>query len=288
MTMTDLKNRMERGLELRRKIFGESDESAWKKLNDDFDPAMNEYMLGFRWGTITARPGLDLRARQLCAIATFLALGNFEQVGDTIERHIRGALRCGATPQEVVEVIIQTGLWAGIYKWLIKETALKVFREMGYKQGVDWGVPLPTVTDLEDRMERGLELRRKIFGDLDESAWKKRNDDFDPAMNEYNLGLRWGTITARPGLDLRTRQLCAIATFLALGNFEQVGDTVERHIRGALRCGATPQEVVEVILQTGLWAGIYKWTIRRPALKIFREMGYKQGVDWGAPLPEDW
>jgi alkylhydroperoxidase/carboxymuconolactone decarboxylase family protein YurZ len=144
------------------------------------------------------------------------------------------------------------------------------------------------MTELKDRMERGLEIRRKIFGESDEDAWREMNDDFDPAMDEYMLGFRWGTITARPGLDLRTRQLCAIATFLAIGNLEQVGDTVERHIRGALRCGATPQEVVEVILQTGLWAGLYKWTIRKTALKVFREMGYEQGVDWGAPLPEDW
>jgi alkylhydroperoxidase/carboxymuconolactone decarboxylase family protein YurZ len=144
------------------------------------------------------------------------------------------------------------------------------------------------MADLKARMKRGLEIRRKIFGESDERAWQQLNDDFDPEMNEYMLGLRWGTITARPGLDLRTRQLCAIATFLALGNFEQVGDTVERHIRGALNCGATPQEVVEVILQTGLWAGIFKWTVRKTALKVFREMGYEQGVDWGTALPDDW
>ncbi len=143
------------------------------------------------------------------------------------------------------------------------------------------------MSDLKDAMARGKEIRREIFGEWDEAAWMQMNDEFDPDMNEYLLGFRWGTITARPGLDQRTRQLCAIATFLAVGNFEQVGDTVERHIRGALNSGATPQEVVEVIIQTGLWTGIYKWTIRKTALKVFKEMGYKPGVDWGRPANED-
>lgn len=144
------------------------------------------------------------------------------------------------------------------------------------------------MSDMKERMERGRAIRRQIFGEEEESAWEQTNADFDPEMNEYMLGFRWGTLTARPGLDLRTRQLCAIATFLAVGNFEQVGNTVEQHIRGALNVGATPQEVVEVILQTGMFTGFYKWTIRKTALKVFREMGYEQGVDWGGPLPADW
>jgi alkylhydroperoxidase/carboxymuconolactone decarboxylase family protein YurZ len=143
------------------------------------------------------------------------------------------------------------------------------------------------VANLKKRVERGLELRRRVMGQDDEAAWTQLNDSFDPEYHDYAAGFRWGTIMSRPGLDLRTRQLCTIATFLALGNFEQVGDTLERHIRGALRCGATPQEVVEVILQTGLWAGIYKWHARKIALRVFRDMGYKEGVDWGAPLPRD-
>lgn len=144
------------------------------------------------------------------------------------------------------------------------------------------------MADLKKRMQRGLEKRRIVFGEGDEGEWTGRNDSFDSEFHEYMLGLRWGTVTARPGLDLKTRQLCAVATFLAIGNYEQIGTNLERQIEGALRCGATPQEVVEVILQTGLWAGLYKWTARKIALKVFRQMGYRQGIDWGPPLPDGW
>lgn len=142
--------------------------------------------------------------------------------------------------------------------------------------------------DIKARMKRGLEVRRKVFGDVDEVEWKRSNDEFDPEFHDIMLGFRWGTITARPGIDMRTRMLCRVAAFLAQGNLETVDDIVENHIRGALRSGATPQEVVEVILETGLAAGIHKWKARTTAVRVFKAMGYRQGVDWGPPLPQGW
>ena len=34
-------------------------------------------------------------------------------------------------------------------------------------------------------------------------------------------------------------------------------------------------------------AAFDRWHARKIALRVFREMGYKEGVDWGAPLPRD-
>lgn len=142
--------------------------------------------------------------------------------------------------------------------------------------------------DIVARAKRGLATRRKVFGDVDETEWKRSNDEFDPEFHDIMVGFRWGTITARPGIDMRTRMLCRVAAFLAQGNLETVDDIVENHMRGALRAGATPQEIVEVILEVGLAAGIHKWKARTTAVKLFKEMGYRQGVDWGRPLPEGW
>jgi alkylhydroperoxidase/carboxymuconolactone decarboxylase family protein YurZ len=142
--------------------------------------------------------------------------------------------------------------------------------------------------DMKARARRGAQARRQVFGAADEAAWKRSNDEFDPEFHDIMVGFRWGTITARPGIDMRTRMLCRVAAFLAQGNLETVDDIVENHIRGALRSGATPQEVVEVILETGLAAGIHKWKARTTAVRVFKEMGYRQGVDWGRPLPKGW
>jgi 4-carboxymuconolactone decarboxylase len=144
------------------------------------------------------------------------------------------------------------------------------------------------VWDMKERARRGIEVRRQVFGDTDEAEWKRLNDEFDPEFHDIMVGFRWGTITARPGIDMRTRMLCRVAAFLAQGNLETVDTIVENHIRGALRSGATPQEVVEVILEVGLAAGIHKWKAREVAIRVFKDMGYKRGVNWGPPLPDGW
>jgi 4-carboxymuconolactone decarboxylase len=280
--VADLKSLMAIGRETRRRVFGEADEQAWERMNDEFDPLFDEIMLGFRWGLITSRPGLDVRTRQLCAFATFLTIGEYEEV--FLDSQIRGALRCGATPQELVEVVLQTGLFAGLYKTAMRKRLLKIFKEMGYKYGVDWGLPDPerTSADLRASMTRGAATRMKHLGQEEGwwEEWEHSNNEFDPLFHELMLGLRWGTVTARPGLDPRTRQLCTFATFLTIGEYEEVH--IDHHISSCLRCGATPQEVVEVILQTGLFAGLYKWNVRKLAVAIFKRMGYKPGVDWGS------
>jgi 4-carboxymuconolactone decarboxylase len=281
--VADLKDLMTIGRETRRRVFGDEDEKTWEQLNDDFDPVFDEILLGFRWGLITSRPGLDLRTRQLCVVATFLTVGEYEET--FMERQVRGALRCGATPQEVVEVILQTGLFAGLYKTAIRKRVLRIFKDMGYKYGVDWGLADPgrTTSDLKALMERGAATRMKHLGQDDGQweEWERLNHEFDPIFHEIMLGLRWGTITARPGLDPKTRQLCTFATFLTVGEYDEV--FIDHHISSCLRCGATPQEVVEVILQTGVFVGFYKWNIRKRAVEIFKRMGYRPGVDWGSP-----
>ncbi len=281
--MADLKRLMPLGRQTRTAIFGGEDEQAWRQSNDDFDPLFDEIMLGLRWGLITSRPGLDARTRQLCAFATFLTIGEYENV--YIDRQIKGCLRAGATPQQVVEVVLQTGLFAGLFKTAIRKRLLRIFKEMGYTYGKDWGLPDPgrLTSDLQSLMARGAETRARHLGsEGNPEAWQHMNDEFDPIFHELMLGLRWGTITPRPHLDPRTRQLVTFATFLTIGEYDEVH--IDHHISACLRVGATPQEVVEVILQTGLFAGIHKWSVRSRAVAIFKQMGYTHGVDWGRPV----
>jgi alkylhydroperoxidase/carboxymuconolactone decarboxylase family protein YurZ len=274
-----------RGEEVWRTVFGDAGFDEQRRRNDDLDLEMNEYDFGVTWGLIFGRPGLDLRTRMLCSVATLLTLWNLEEgLNKEIERYMKGALRVGAKPQEIVEVILQTGLWAGVLRWKAGDIAVRVFKDMGYRKGVDWASPMPDgwrIADLKGRISRGEALSRRQFG-APKTEHAAMNDAFDPVFRDYLSGFRWGTISARPGLDQRTRELCAVATFLVFAGFEQgLWGSVERHTRAALREGANPQEVVEVVYQTGLWAGIYKTTARATVLKVFQELGYREGVDWG-------
>jgi 4-carboxymuconolactone decarboxylase len=77
----------------------------------DIAPDFADYIIEFGFGSILSRPGLDLRERELATIAVLVAVGYAPR---QLKAHIEAALNVGATRGEVVEVIMQTCLYAGI------------------------------------------------------------------------------------------------------------------------------------------------------------------------------
>jgi alkylhydroperoxidase/carboxymuconolactone decarboxylase family protein YurZ len=94
-------------------------------------------------------------------------------------------------------------------------------------------------------------LGAQIWGDAFEQQSGPDLERLDPAFREFIEGFVFGEVWARPGLDLRTRSLCTIATLAALGRLNQL----EVHIVGALSNGATQGEIIETLLHTSVYAG---------------------------------
>ncbi|HEV8518804.1 MAG TPA: carboxymuconolactone decarboxylase family protein, partial [Burkholderiales bacterium] len=86
-----------------------------------------------------------------------------------------------------------------------------------------------------------------------------------PEMYEISVGHLFGDIWARPGLSLRERQLVTLAANIACvrpsGNHS--------HYRSAQHIGITKQEICEVILQVGHYAG---WPALSHATRQFTEV----------------
>ena len=57
---------------------------------------------------------------------------------------------------------------------------------------------------------------------------------------------------SRGVLDDKTRILCIVGNCIAVGE----GIQIRSHMRGALRAGATPREVLEVLLQSSVHFGM--------------------------------
>jgi 4-carboxymuconolactone decarboxylase len=73
-------------------------------------PDFATYLVEFPFGDIYARPGLDLRARQIATVAALTALGT---AAPQLKVHIAGALNVGCTREEITEVIMQIAVYAG-------------------------------------------------------------------------------------------------------------------------------------------------------------------------------
>lgn len=61
-------------------------------------------------GDIYCRQGLDLRSREIAAIAALTALGN---AAPQLKVHVRAGLNVGLTRDEIVEVMMQMAVYAG-------------------------------------------------------------------------------------------------------------------------------------------------------------------------------
>lgn len=103
-----------------------------------------------------------------------------------------------------------------------------------------------------DRRERALAL----LACLDPQAPAKvtsRLDRLSPDFTELVLGFSFADVVSRPGIDLKTREMLTVAVLMAMGT---APSQLEFHIRAALNVGVTREEIIEVILQIAVYAGV--------------------------------
>jgi 4-carboxymuconolactone decarboxylase len=85
-----------RGQELCEVVYAEN----YPKLRDSvraLHPAVDSWMITEGYGRTLARPGLDLKRRELCTVAQTAVLEAPRQ----LHSHLRGALNAGASPGEI-------------------------------------------------------------------------------------------------------------------------------------------------------------------------------------------
>ena len=100
--------------------------------------------------------------------------------------------------------------------------------------------------------DRGLALLAQIHGGHAGEALVAAQRDICPDFATMSIEWAMGGIMARPGLDLKTRQLVTIAACVTLGHAQP---QLVAHTQGALAVGATREEIIETILQTLFYAG---------------------------------
>lgn len=119
----------QRADDLFRKLTTNSVLAPWDDLAD-FAPGLGA-QVRFGLGAVYSRPGLDLRTRELVTMCMIAALGGGEQ---QLAFHMGGALRMGATPEEVVEALTLVSVSAGLPRGI---SGIKVARELFARLGIE-------------------------------------------------------------------------------------------------------------------------------------------------------
>jgi len=104
---------------------------------------------------------------------------------------------------------------------------------------------------MDDRYRRGLDLLNTL--DREQGARiLAALQDIAPDFARFVVEFAFGDICARPGLDLKTREIATVAALTALGTAPA---QLRVHMKAALNLGCTREEVVETVMQMEVYAG---------------------------------
>lgn len=86
----------------------------------------------------------------------------------------------------------------------------------------------------------------------------------------YPIEVVFGDILQRPGLDPKTREIISLTLAIGLGRSREI----RSHTRGFLNHGGTKEELVELLIQTAIYAG-FPAMIEGAygAIEVFEERG---------------
>ena len=102
----------------------------------------------------------------------------------------------------------------------------------------------------DDRYRRGIDVLQRLSGESIEQVTNKVAE-IAPDFARMTIEFPFGDLYSRGALDLRTREIAAVAVLAALGRIAQL----RLHVGAALHVGCTCEEVVEVLMQTAIYAG---------------------------------
>lgn len=105
---------------------------------------------------------------------------------------------------------------------------------------------------MDERYETGMRIRREVLGDAHVDRAIAGTTRFTAPFQEFVTRAAWGDVWARPGLDRRARSCVTLAVLTAL----RAESELPMHVRGAIRNGLTAEEVAEVLLHAGVYAGV--------------------------------
>lgn len=121
-----MKDSYQDGLEIMKKLAGESGESALQGVAE-FAPDFAKIIAGFAFGAIYTRPIFDLKQREFLTLASLITQGAGE---NQLEFHLKSALNIGITLEELIEITMHCSIYAGLPRALNALLILqKIYKE---------------------------------------------------------------------------------------------------------------------------------------------------------------
>lgn len=107
------------------------------------------------------------------------------------------------------------------------------------------------VTEVTDRYEAGMRVRRAVLGDEHVDRAIAATTDLDAAFQRHIVETVWAGLWADETLDRKTRSLITVAILAALG-----AEELELHLRASLNTGVSDAELAQALAHVATYAGV--------------------------------
>jgi len=118
--------------------------------------------------------------------------------------------------------------------------------------------------------ETGMTIREQLWKDGARDRLQMYQE-VDPGFADLTVEIPFGLVWSRPGLDKRTRALCALGMLTVLNRPAQI----RAYVDGCLNLGVPKREIIEVMTQAIVYGGM---PVAIEAIKVAREVFKERGV----------
>jgi len=105
---------------------------------------------------------------------------------------------------------------------------------------------------MSERYLRGIEIAEQLASDNLDEFLTSRVAELAPDFARMAIEFPFGDLYSRDQLDLRSRELVAIAALAAMND---CGPQLRMHVRAATRLGVEKTEIVEIFMQVAIYSG---------------------------------
>jgi 4-carboxymuconolactone decarboxylase len=227
------------GAAMRARLFG-----AEPPPDAESVPAVADLVGEVTFGAVWSRPGLAVADRM---IATLAALCSVQRLNH-LHSYVGAALDLGLDATEIVEVLVQCGIYAG---FAASEEAIGVAGQVFAERGISLPDEAETPATLDELTAQGRALLEQLHGSRGYEGYAAPDNRVTGALYPLAIQYGYGEIWHRPGLDRRQRALCAVAAFTAL----RLEGQVRKFGQSALNAGLGSGEIIEAVIQTAPYSG---------------------------------
>lgn len=105
---------------------------------------------------------------------------------------------------------------------------------------------------MSERYRRGVDVAARLSPGGLEQFLASHVAEIAPDFARMAVEFPLGDLYTRDGLDLRAREIVAIAALASIGHG---APQLRAHVQAAMRLGVGREEIIEILMQTAIYAG---------------------------------